>query len=75
MPLQEALFYNRSALAYLRAGLVTEDGVSYKLLWRVPPVDQEIDKWNADMKVYVALLQRARRIFKEEVNPCEIYAR
>ena len=73
-PLQEALFFNRSALKYLRAGLISEDGVQYKLLWRVPAQTQSLDKWHQDMKTYVALLTRARRVFKEAPNPCAIYA-
>jgi hypothetical protein len=73
-PLREALLFNRSALKYLRAGLITEDGLQYKLLWRVPSIEQLPTKWEQDMKTYVALLTRARRLFKEAPNPCEIYA-
>ena len=73
-PLQEALFFNRSALSYLRAGLISTDGIQYKLLWRIPPVEKTLEKWQEDMKTYVALLARSRKIFKESPNLCEIYA-
>jgi len=75
-PLQEALFFNRSSLKYLRAGLISEDGVYYKLLWRVSPEAQTLVKWEQDMKTYIALLTRAQRLFTAlpSPNPCEIYA-
>ena len=72
--LREALFFNRSALAYLRAGLISTDGLQYKLLWRIPPVEQTLEKWHEDMKTYVVLLARSRKIFKPAPNLCEIYA-
>ena len=72
-PLQEALFFNRSAMTYLRAGLISENGTQFKLLWRVPPVEQSAAKWEQDMKTYIALLQRARRLFKPP-QPCGTYA-